>query len=259
MIPILLTIFMPGLPLFYYYRNKLLYYISLGLYTLGSIIPLPFMFILTKNLRYKLFLTYNHVFCKLFNFKFEIDKHSLEKFNSDEVVKNRYIIVLNHCSQFDYLLSFYIKRRTIAAIKKEIMYYPFFGCLSYAMGQIFIDRKNPQGIITHIKDSLQKESDANFLIFPEGTINYHKDLLRFKNGAFILAKELDMKILLATIDAKDVINDEKEEVYYGGTFRAKFVEIVDPKHSDFNTENRENDIKLLNEYCHTKISENLFK
>jgi 1-acyl-sn-glycerol-3-phosphate acyltransferase len=122
-----------------------------------------------------------------------------------------YIIVANHVSQFDIFLIYGWTPLDIKwVMKKEIRKVPFLGIACAMMGHIFIDRSNraeAMRTLDAFKATMQPGTSVMF--FPEGTRSNGKPPLKFKQGAFSMAKDMDLPILPVTILGTEKILPKK--------------------------------------------------
>jgi len=119
--------------------------------------------------------------------------------------KPNYIIVCNHLSIIDTIFTSQLPFDKIYTWKKKWVYTPIFGQLCYLGGHITIDTND----IVSRQNSIQKSCEylnagLSVLFYPEGTRNkIPNTLLPFKNGAFRVAKQTNVKILPVTIIGTD--------------------------------------------------------
>ena len=74
------------------------------------------------------------------------------------------------------------------------------------MGNVFVDRKNTKAAIANLEQVKSRITGGTSLIFfPEGTRSKKGCMLPFKNGAFIMAKDLGLPILPVSIVNADRI------------------------------------------------------
>ena len=113
-----------------------------------------------------------------------------------------YIFVANHQSIYDIPLVYgWLDNNFKWIMKKELRRLPFIGKTCALMGHIFIDRSNPM----RAKQSLEKakqnlqQGNSSIFLFPEGTRTRNGQLLRFKRGAFTIARDLHLPIVPVTI------------------------------------------------------------
>lgn len=100
-----------------------------------------------------------------------------------------YILVGNHCSQFD-IFSFqgYFPYNFRWIAKKELFNIPVFGPAMHKAGFIAIDRSHGRKALKSLDDAAKQIADgASVLIFPEGTRSADGTLSEFKTGAVLLA------------------------------------------------------------------------
>ena len=112
-----------------------------------------------------------------------------------------YVVVANHQSHID-IFAIYgwlgIDLRWV--MKKELRNIPVFGYACEVMGQVIIDRSNPQQAMRSIEAAKDRISNGtSIMFFPEGTRSLDGELLPFKAGAFKFARELGLPILPVTI------------------------------------------------------------
>ncbi len=112
-----------------------------------------------------------------------------------------YIMVANHVSQFDIFLIYGWTPLDIKwVMKKEMRKVPFIGIACATMGHIFIDRRNRDAAIKTLENFKSRmRPGESVMFFPEGTRGNGGQLLDFKKGAFVMAKDLDLPILPITI------------------------------------------------------------
>lgn len=128
----------------------------------------------------------------------------LDKFNAGVPAGGRFLLVQNHRSNFDPILTWYaLKKHDIAFISKEKnLHIPFFGKIIRKCCFMSIDRENArEALKTIIKASeLIKDNQVSIGIYPEGTRNKEcKGLLPFHNGVFKIAQMAKVPIVITTI------------------------------------------------------------
>lgn len=109
------------------------------------------------------------------------------------------IIIANHKSHLDSLVLWSIMPKEVFlcfAAKKELFKIPICGTILKYSGSIIIDRQNAQIAIHNLKTFF---TDTNFaktlVIYAEGTRSRDNNLLPFKRGPFLIAKEMGVPIL----------------------------------------------------------------
>jgi len=123
------------------------------------------------------------------------------------------VLVCNHLSDFDPMTVLAVLReRRIAYISKESNFkIPIVGRFIFHAGFLSIDRNN--GIramrTLHVAANRMKETGVDIGIYPEGTRSRTGKLLRFKAGAFVLAKKADAPIVVMSTKGTDLITKRK--------------------------------------------------
>ena len=111
--------------------------------------------------------------------------------------KKSYVIVINHNSMTDILALYFLPLNFRWVSKREVFRIPYVGQLLTIHGDIAIDRSKGA-------DSMRKVTEdgkmwigrgASIAMFPEGTRSKSGEMGRFKQGAFVLAKEAGVEIL----------------------------------------------------------------
>jgi len=120
----------------------------------------------------------------------------------ENIVKEQsYIVVSNHQSSYDIFVLFgWLGIDLKWVIKTELTKYPVFGYATEKGGNIIIDRTNPKEAYKSLEKARQKiTGGTSIIMLPEGTRSRTGELGKFKKGAFILARDLDLPILPITI------------------------------------------------------------
>ena len=110
----------------------------------------------------------------------------------------RYIIMSNHNSHYDIPLMYMAFPSTTLRMltKKELFRTPIWGRGLKAAEFIAIDRNNHDQAIKDIEHARKKmESGITLWIAPEGKRSHNGELLEFKKGGFILARQTDATII----------------------------------------------------------------
>lgn len=143
-------------------------------------------------------------------------------------LKESVIFASNHQSNFDIASIINQTPKHLHFIaKEEIKKVPFLGQYTAAMGMIFIDRKNKM----KAKDSLQRAGELikngrNVVVFPEGTRSKDGNILQFKRGAFILAKESMVNIVPVAIKGTREINPPGKFKLRPGVITIKYGDLI---------------------------------
>lgn len=124
-------------------------------------------------------------------------------FTGKELVDRRksYIIVSNHQSLIDIGLIYYVPLVFKWVSKREVLMFPIIGQMLYLHGDILIKRgtgESAKKMMILSKKWLSR--GASIAIFPEGTRTTDGQVHRFKEGAFLLAKQTKTPILPVVVD-----------------------------------------------------------
>ncbi len=113
----------------------------------------------------------------------------------------RYVILSNHASYFDppaLVLALGLQYRWV--IKKELRKVPLFGLALETSRNLFIDRARGSDALESIKQGVAQLPDGTgILMFPEGTRSWDGQLLPFKKGGFVIARDGQLPILPITV------------------------------------------------------------
>ncbi|MDR2293145.1 MAG: 1-acyl-sn-glycerol-3-phosphate acyltransferase [Prevotellaceae bacterium] len=118
------------------------------------------------------------------------------------VDKNKsYIIVSNHQSLIDIGLMYYVPCVFKWISKREVLSLPIIGQMLYIHGDILIKRGRSDSAKKMLSKSKKwLECGASIAMFPEGTRTKNGQVQRFKEGAFLLAKQTKTPILPVVLD-----------------------------------------------------------
>ncbi len=100
------------------------------------------------------------------------------------------IYISNHTSPVDAFLAMFLSPvGTVGVVKKEIIYYPFFGQMYLLSGHLRIDRSNREAAIRSMAElaEIVRRYDLSMFIWPEGTRARDGRLLPFKKGVVHMA------------------------------------------------------------------------
>lgn len=137
----------------------------------------------------------------------------------------RFVLVGNHQSKFDPILSWYIlRKKDIAFISKpENFKQPIFGRIIRKCCFLSIDRGNPKKAMETIKvaSDLIKNDEVSIGVYPEGTRGNGDKLLPFHNGVFYVAKNAKCPIVvLAVRNTRNIAKNfplRRTDVYFDVT------------------------------------------
>lgn len=117
--------------------------------------------------------------------------------------ESRYLMVSNHRSKFDPILSWLVfGDQQIAFISKpENFKVPVYGRLIYRLCFMPIDRENPRNAVKTINRAVDliNRDVANVAVYPEGTRNYGEGLLPFHNAMFKIAQKANVPVVVVTV------------------------------------------------------------
>lgn len=112
-----------------------------------------------------------------------------------------HVIVMNHQSLLDILLSFILYYPCKMVGKKELSRVPFLGWELVLFGHIFVDRKNRKSQFAALRKMNELlESGDSLLIYPEGTRTRDGEIGEFKKGAFRSASATGTAVLPVLLD-----------------------------------------------------------
>jgi 1-acyl-sn-glycerol-3-phosphate acyltransferase len=120
------------------------------------------------------------------------------------------IIVSNHRSDFDPMTVLAVlKGRKLSYISKDANFrIPIVGNFIHHAGFLAIDRGNGMRAMRTLKQAaeMMKVAGVDIGIYPEGTRSKTGELLRFRPGAFVLAKRADAPIVIMTTKGTELIS-----------------------------------------------------
>ena len=116
--------------------------------------------------------------------------------------RKQYVIVINHNTVIDIPTLYYLPLNFRWVSKREVFKVPFFGQYLVLHGDICIDRGRATEALEQMlhKGKEWISRGASIAIFPEGTRSKDGEILRFKAGAFTLAREAGVDILPVVMD-----------------------------------------------------------
>ena len=111
------------------------------------------------------------------------------------------IYVANHVSQLDIMVL--VRAITVPLFfvaKMELKKVPVLSQYITAMGMIFIDRKDKEKAMTSMREAIARiRAGYDVITFPEGTRSKTGELMVFKRGTFIIAKEGNIPVVPVAI------------------------------------------------------------
>lgn len=121
----------------------------------------------------------------------------------EKVPSGRFLLVSNHRSKFDPILSWLVFGNCQLAFisKPENFKVPVFGRLIHRLCFMAIDRENPRNAVKTINRAvdLMNRDVATIGVYPEGTRNYGDGLLPFHNAMFKIAQKANVPVVIITV------------------------------------------------------------
>lgn len=128
----------------------------------------------------------------------------------EKLPKGRFLLVGNHRSNFDPILTWYaLKKYDLAFLSKEENFrIPIFGRIIRRCCFLPIDRQDPRKAMTAINQAaaLLETDQVSVGVYPEGTRSKEGVLLPFHNGVFKIAKKAGVPIVVVAIQGTETIH-----------------------------------------------------
>ncbi len=163
-----------------------------------------------------------------FNPFWRVKVHNLDKVN----FKDTYLIASNHQSLIDIpILTFLFPLDFKYISKKELTYVPFIGWIMAMAQDVLVSRKDPKSQIKMMKTcEAHLKRGCSIAIFPEGTRSRDGELGDFKDGAALLAKVTNTKVLpICMVDNFEAMPHKGIFWKKVVTFHAYILDPIDPK------------------------------
>lgn len=168
------------------------------------------------------------------------------------------MIIINHQSMLDIVVleAFYCKNLCWIA-KKEIEKIPIFGKVITVPKMISIDRKDKRALVSMINSAKERISEGRVVaIFPEGTRAKTSQLLKFKNGAKIMANKLNLKVQpIVLINTRKLLDSQNMEIH-GGELKIIALPVVDRSDDNWLENTRAKMQEQLDKYTQNSLSAN---
>lgn len=143
----------------------------------------------------------------------------------------RFLLVCNHRSNFDPILTWYALRdQQLAFISKpENFHIPVFGRIILRCGFLAIDRENAKNALVTVNEAARrlKSGAMSIAVYPEGTRSKTCELLPFHNGVFKISQRADAPILVCVIHGTEQIH--RRTPWRTTDVYLTFVECIDAK------------------------------
>jgi 1-acyl-sn-glycerol-3-phosphate acyltransferase len=158
-----------------------------------------------QDSRYYRFLLYSATACMMKLLRIHVTVKGESLFPKE----GRFLLVCNHRSKFDPILSWYLFRKQQLAFisKPENFKVPIFGRIIRRCCFLPIDRENPRNAIQTINRAadLLKRDVVSVAVYPEGTRSKDKTLLPFHNGTLKIAQKANLPIVVAVVQGTETI------------------------------------------------------
>lgn len=127
----------------------------------------------------------------------------------EKLPQGRFLMVSNHRSKFDPILSWYVFRKYDLSFisKPENFKVPIYGRLIHRLCFLPIDRENPRNALKTIVKAVEliNSDTVSMAVYPEGTRNTGEELLPFHNAVFKIAQKANVPIAVVTVKNADLI------------------------------------------------------
>lgn len=124
-------------------------------------------------------------------------------------VNTRFLLVSNHRSNFDPIITWHIFKKYEPAFisKPENFKIPWFGRIIRRCCFMEIDRSNARNAMTSVTRSaeLMRNNEVSIAVYPEGTRNRGEGLLQFHNSVFKAAKWANVPVVAIVISGTSEI------------------------------------------------------
>lgn len=134
------------------------------------------------------------------------------------------VVMMNHQSLLDIAVAFAACPGPIRFIaKRETIFIPFVGWYMWAMGMVFVDRRNlPRAIAALRKGAQALKGGGVLFAYPEGTRTKDGTIGPFKKGLFMLAIEAGVPIVPCACEGAGRVLPVQGWHPRPGTIRVKF-------------------------------------
>jgi 1-acyl-sn-glycerol-3-phosphate acyltransferase len=141
------------------------------------------------------------------------------------------LILINHQSLLDIVIYEGLHPKDLAWVaKKEIADIPWFGRILDSSDMIIINRSDRRGLIKLLKDVKDRLDDNRpIAMFPEGTRGRGNKILKFKEGAKIIAEKYNLKVQPIVLCNTRNIVDSQNHLANGGLVTINYLPSFYPK------------------------------
>lgn len=115
----------------------------------------------------------------------------------ENIPEGKLIWASKHQSMYDAFVPWLVLDHPAIIIKKELLWYPFFGWYAWRTDMIGIDRAGGSKTLRNMIDASRERMEAGrqLLIFPEGTRQKPGATPKYRPGVFGLYHELDVPVV----------------------------------------------------------------
>ncbi len=108
-----------------------------------------------------------------------------------------YVVVVNHRSMIDILLMYVLPLRNFKWVsKREVYRWPLFGWVLWMHGDVTVERGSAASARRMMREgAVWLGRGVSMIVFPEGSRSKTDGLGRFREGAFVMAKEAGAAVL----------------------------------------------------------------
>jgi 1-acyl-sn-glycerol-3-phosphate acyltransferase len=145
------------------------------------------------------------------------------------------MLLINHQGIMDIVAIEAFRNHDICWVaKKELFETPWFGYIMKNSGMISLDRGSRSGLIKLLKDVKHKLGNEHrqIAIFPEGTRAKEQKLLKFKQGAQMIANKLNLKVQPVIVTGSKWVLNEHNRTGHSGTIHIEFLPTIEVAKSD---------------------------
>ena len=155
--------------------------------------------------------------------------------------RNPYIVVCNHLSNADIPLISNLPWEMKWVAKNELFEVPVVGWMMRMAGDISVDRKAGNQQKKVFDDcSFYLNRNCSVIFFPEGTRSRDGRLGKFKTGAFVLSRRLNVPVLPLVIDGTQDCLPKKNWVFKPQVYIN--LKVLDPVYPEDYSENSSNEM-----------------
>ncbi len=143
--------------------------------------------------------------------------------------KGTYVVVANHRSMVDIILMYALPLRNFKWVsKREVYRWPIFGWILWMHGDVAIERGTASGVRRMMREGVKwLHRGVSMTVFPEGTRNKGEGLGKFREGAFMLAKEAGVEVLPVVLGGTDTVFRDKK-LNRHNTFTVRILPPMEP-------------------------------